>query len=77
MVLAHLHPLRRFAQETFPQMKPRLIDTGKVRWVFHDFPLDQVALTAAMVAAHLPPDRYEPFIMRCSPTRTAGRSRAA
>ena len=51
-----------FAKETMPQIKAKLIDTGKVRWVFHDFPLDQVALTAAMVAPHLPADRYEPFV---------------
>lgn len=51
-----------FAKETMPQIKSQLIDTGKVRWVFHDFPLDQVALTAAMVARHLPVDRYEPFV---------------
>lgn len=53
----------RFAQETFPQIKNNLIDTGKVRWVFRDFPLDRVALMAAMVARALPPDRYEPFIL--------------
>jgi len=52
-----------FARETFPQIKSELIDTGKLRWVFRDFPLDQVALTAAMVARYLPPDRYEPFVM--------------
>ncbi|HUN42760.1 MAG TPA: DsbA family protein [Acetobacteraceae bacterium] len=52
-----------FAQDTFPQIKTELIDTGKVRWVFRDFPLDQVALLAAMVARYLPPDRYEPFVM--------------
>ena len=51
-----------FARETLPQVKKNLIDTGKVRYVFHDFPLDQVALTAAMVARALPPQRYEPFI---------------
>jgi protein-disulfide isomerase len=51
-----------FARETMPQLKSQFIDTGKLRWVFHDFPLDQVALTAAMVARHLPPDRYEPFV---------------
>jgi protein-disulfide isomerase len=51
-----------FARETMPQLKTQFIDTGKLRWVFHDFPLDQVALTAAMVARHLPPDRYEPFV---------------
>jgi protein-disulfide isomerase len=51
-----------FAQGTFPELKKNLIDTGAVRWVFHDYPLDQVALTAAMVARYLPVDRYEPFV---------------
>jgi protein-disulfide isomerase len=51
-----------FARETFPQIQSQLIDTDKIRWVFHDYPLDQVALLAAMVAHYLPPDRYEPFI---------------
>lgn len=52
-----------FAQETYPEIKTKLIDTGKVHYIFHDFPLDQVALTAAMVARALPPERYEPFIL--------------
>jgi protein-disulfide isomerase len=52
-----------FARETYPQVKKNLIDTGKVFWIFRDFPLDQVALTAAMVARALPPDRYEPFVL--------------
>jgi protein-disulfide isomerase len=51
-----------FARETFPEVKTKLIDTGKVHYIFHDFPLDQVALTAAMVARALPAERYEPFI---------------
>ena len=51
-----------FAKETMPQVQKNLIDTGAVRWVFHDYPLDQLALTAAMVARYLPVDRYEPFI---------------
>jgi len=51
-----------FAQGTFPQVKAKLIDTGKVYYIFHDFPLDQVALTAAMVARALPSQRYEPFV---------------
>ena len=52
-----------FFRETFPRAKSELIDTGKLRWVFRDFPLDQVALEASMVARYLPPDRYEPFVM--------------
>jgi protein-disulfide isomerase len=51
-----------FAQGTMLDLKKNLIDTGTVRWVFHDYPLDQVALTASMVARYLPVDRYEPFI---------------
>ena len=51
-----------FAQGTMPDVKKNLIDTGTVRWVFHDYPLDQAALTAAMVARYLPVDRYDPFI---------------
>jgi protein-disulfide isomerase len=51
-----------FSKETFPKVKAELIDTGKVRYVFRDFPLDQLALTAAMVSRALPPERYEPFV---------------
>ena len=51
-----------FAGETMPQVEKDLIQTGKVRFVYHDFPLDQVALTAAMVARYLPPAQYYPFV---------------
>jgi protein-disulfide isomerase len=51
-----------FANTVMPQVTKDLVDTGKLRFVYHDFPLDQVALTAAMVARALPPERYEPFI---------------
>ncbi|MBC7801262.1 MAG: DsbA family protein [Gemmatimonadaceae bacterium] len=51
-----------FQKDTFPQVRARLIDTGRIRYVWRDFPLDQVALTAAMVARALPAERYEPFI---------------
>jgi protein-disulfide isomerase len=51
-----------FVQETLPRIKTELIETGKIRLMFRDFPLDQLALTAAMIARALPPERYEPFI---------------
>ena len=51
-----------FQRETFPQVKDKLIDSGRVRYIWRDFPLDQVALSAAMVARALPPERYEAFI---------------
>ncbi len=62
MVLPDLHALRGLAPEVLPEVKATLIDTGKVRYVYRDFPLDQVALTAAMVARALPPARYEAFV---------------
>lgn len=51
-----------FARETLPRIRSELIDPGKIRYVFHDFPLDQVALTASMVARYLPIERYAPFV---------------
>ena len=51
-----------FHRDTMPRVHKELIDTGRMRMVFHDFPLDQLALTAAAVARSLPPERYEPFV---------------
>ena len=51
-----------FAQTTLPRVKSELVATGKVKWVFHDYPLDQIALLAAQIARYLPVERYEPFI---------------
>ncbi len=51
-----------FANVVMPQVKPQLIDTGKLRIVYNDFPLDQVALMAAQVARSLPAAQYYPFI---------------
>jgi protein-disulfide isomerase len=51
-----------FAAETLTKIKADYIATGKVRWVFHDYPLDQIALLAAQVARYLPVDRYDPFV---------------
>jgi protein-disulfide isomerase len=52
----------RFHRDSLPTIRKELVDSGKARIIFRDFPLDQVALTAAMVARSLPPDRYEPFV---------------
>ncbi|HWL80564.1 MAG TPA: thioredoxin domain-containing protein [Roseomonas sp.] len=51
-----------FARETWPRVKQELVQKGKMRLVWHDFPLDQIALAAAQVARALPPERYEGFI---------------
>jgi protein-disulfide isomerase len=52
-----------FAEEVYPEIKTKLIDTGKLLYVFREFPRDKLDLMAAMVARSLPPSRYEPFVM--------------
>jgi protein-disulfide isomerase len=53
----------RFAADIYPLVQAQLIDTGKIRYTFKEYPRDQVDLMAAMVARSLPPERYEPFVM--------------
>jgi protein-disulfide isomerase len=50
-----------FAKEVLPELKRKWIDTGKVRLVLRDFPLDQLALRAAMIQRCAPPDRFYAF----------------
>jgi protein-disulfide isomerase len=51
-----------FSKEVFPQIRKELIDTGVIRMVWRDFPLDRLALTAAAVARTLPAEKYEAFV---------------
>ena len=51
-----------FARNTMPAVEKDLIAPGKLRFVYHDFPLDGLALSAAMVARSLPPTQYHPFV---------------
>ncbi len=39
-----------FTETTFPELKKRYIDTGRVRFIFREFPLDQLAAAAFMLA---------------------------
>ena len=39
-----------FTKETFPKLKATYIDPGKVRYIFREYPLDQVALLGAVLA---------------------------
>jgi protein-disulfide isomerase len=39
-----------FHNKTFPKLKERFIDTGKVRFIFREFPLDPLAAGAFMLA---------------------------
>jgi len=40
----------RFQETTFPELKKRYIDTGKVRYILRDFPLDSLAGAAFVLA---------------------------
>lgn len=51
-----------FHNQVWPQVKLELVNTGRIRMVWRDFPLDGVALAAAAIARALPEDRYEAFI---------------
>ena len=51
-----------FHADTLPGLKARYIDTGKVRLVLRDFPLDQNALKAAMIAHCAGPERQPQFV---------------
>lgn len=50
-----------FQDEVLPEIKKQWIDTGKVKLVLRDFPLDEQALRAAMIARCAPSDRYYAF----------------
>lgn len=47
-----------FHNDVLPQIKKNYIDTGKVRWVFKGFPLNDPALKAEMIARCVPKDQY-------------------
>ena len=52
----------RFNNETFPTIKSKYIDTGKVRWILREFPLDPQAAAAIMLARCAPNDGYFPMV---------------
>ncbi|HEY3916653.1 MAG TPA: DsbA family protein [Stellaceae bacterium] len=51
-----------FEAETYPKVRKDWVDTGKAKIVYRDYPLDQNALKAAMVARCAPPERYAAFV---------------
>lgn len=51
-----------FHTETFPTLKQRYIDTGKVRYILREFPLDPLATGGAMLARCSGKDKYHAVI---------------
>lgn len=51
-----------FHKSNYEKLKQDYIDTGKVYFIYNDFPLNAPALDAAMIARCLPDASYFPFI---------------
>lgn len=51
-----------FHKETFKKLKTEYVDTGKVKIIFDDFPLNGPALDATMIARCIPDERYFDYV---------------
>jgi protein-disulfide isomerase len=51
-----------FHETTYPDLKKKYIDTGKVRFIFREFPLDPLAAAGSMLARCAGKDKYFPMI---------------
>ena len=51
-----------FTNDVWPDFKKKYVDTGKVHYIFRDFPLDNLAAAAAMLARCAGDDKTFPLI---------------
>ena len=51
-----------FSTTTFPELQKRYIDTGKVRFIFREFPLDALAAAGFMLARCAGKDKFMPIV---------------
>jgi len=51
-----------FHEGAYQNIKRELIDTGKLYFIFEEFPLNGPALYGSMIARCMPEDRYESFV---------------
>jgi protein-disulfide isomerase len=51
-----------FSETTFPELQKRYIDTGKVRFIFREFPLDALAAAGFMLARCAGNDKFMPIV---------------
>ncbi len=51
-----------FSTTTFPELQKRYIDTGKVKFIFREFPLDALAAAGFMLARCAGNDKFMPII---------------
>ena len=51
-----------FTTDILPEIEKRYVDTGKVKFILRDFPLDGMALKAASLARCMPAEQFYPFV---------------
>ena len=51
-----------FSTTTFPELQKRYIDTGKVRFIFREFPFDALAAAGFMLARCAGKDKFMPVV---------------
>jgi protein-disulfide isomerase len=51
-----------FHETTYPEMKKKYIDTGKLRFIFREFPLDALAAAGSMLARCAGKDKFFPLV---------------
>src|SRR5262245_3685832 len=51
-----------FHEAVYPELKKKYIDTGKVRFIFREFPLDPLAAGASAIARCAGKDKFFPLI---------------
>jgi protein-disulfide isomerase len=51
-----------FEETTWPELKKKYIDTGKVRFIFREFPLDPLAAAGSMLARCGGKDKFFPTV---------------
>ena len=52
----------RFHKDVVPDLKSKYVDTGKARYIIREFPLDNLAFAAFMLARCAGPEKYFPFV---------------
>jgi protein-disulfide isomerase len=52
----------RFHETTYPEMKKKYVDTGKIRFIFREFPLDPLAMAGSMLARCAGKEKFFPLI---------------
>lgn len=51
-----------FFLKVFPELQKRYIDTGKVRFIYRDFPIDGLSLKASALTHCMPEAQFFPFV---------------